>query len=69
MPQYKNAITEEINSNLSEYLESKNVSENSSKFASIDKVLEKLSEKASSLTKEDAKKVINETSTSKFKGV
>ena len=69
MPQYKNSITEEINSNLSEYLESKNVSESSSKFASIDKVLEKLSEKAASLTKEDAKKVINETSTSKFKGV
>ena len=69
MPQYKNSITEEINSNLSEYLESKNVSENSSKFASIDKVLEKLSEKAASLTKEDVKKVINETSTSKFKGV
>ena len=69
MPQYKNSITEEINSNLSEYLESKNVSESSNKFASIDKVLEKLSEKAASLTKEDAKKVINETSTSKFKGV
>ena len=69
MPQYKNSITEEINSNLSEYLESKNVSESSSKFASIDKVLEKLSEKAASLTKEDVKKVINETSTSKFKGV
>ena len=69
MPQYKNSITEEINSNLSEYLESKNVSESSNKFASIDKVLEKLSEKAASLTKEDVKKVINETSTSKFKGV
>ena len=69
MPQYKNSITEEINSNLSEYLETKNITENSSKFASIDKVLEKLSEKAASLTKEDAKKVINETSTSKFKGV
>ena len=69
MPQYKNSITEEINSNLSEYLESKNLSESSSKFASIDKVLEKLSEKAASLTKEDVKKVINETSTSKFKGV
>ena len=69
MPQYKNSITEEINSNLSEYLETKNISENSNKFASIDKVLEKLSEKAASLTKEDAKKVIKETSTSKFKGV
>lgn len=69
MPQYKNVITEEINSNLSEYLESKNISEGANKFASIDAVLEKLSEKASALTKEDAKKVINETSTSKFKGV
>ena len=69
MPKYKNVITEEINSNLSKYLESKNITESSNKFASIDKVLEKLSEKASLLTKEDAKKVINETSTSKFKGV
>ena len=69
MPKYKNVITEEINSNLSKYLESKNITESSNKFASIDKVLEKLSEKAASLTKEDAKKVINETSTSKFKGV
>ena len=68
MPQYKNAITEEINSNLSAYLESNNITENS-KFANIDAVLEKLSEKAAALTKEDAKKVINETSTSKFKGV
>lgn len=67
MPHYKTAITEEINSNLSEYLKSKNVSEN--KYASIDAVLEKLSEKAERLTKEDAKTVINETSTSKFKGV
>lgn len=69
MPQYKNAITEEINSNLSEYLESKNISESSNKFASIDAVLEKLSKRADALTKEDAKKVINETSGSKFKGV
>ena len=69
MPQYKNSITEEINSNLSQYLETKNISECSNKFSAIDKVLEKLSEKADSLTKEDAKKVINETSTSKFKGV
>ena len=69
MPQYKNVITEEINSNLSKYLESKNITESSNKFASIDKVLEKLSEKASLLTKKDAKEVINETSTSKFKGV
>lgn len=68
MPQYKNAITEEINSNLSAYLESNNITENS-KFANIDAVLEKLSERAAALTKEDAKKVINETSTSKFKGV
>ena len=69
MPQYKNSITEEINSNLSQYLETKNISECSNKFSAIDKVLEKLSEKAASLTKEDVKKVINETSTSKFKGV
>ena len=69
MPQYKNSITEEINSNLSEYLETKNISECSNKFSAIDKVLEKLSEKADSLKKEDVKKVINETSTSKFKGV
>ena len=69
MPQYKNSITEEINSNLSQYLETKNISECSNKFSAIDKVLEKLSEKADSLNKEDVKKVINETSTSKFKGV
>ena len=69
MPQYKNSITEEINSNLSQYLETKNISECSNKFSAIDKVLEKLSEKANSLNKEDVKKVINETSTSKFKGV
>ena len=69
MPQYKNAITEEINSNLSNYLESKNITESSNKFANIDKVLERLSERAASLTNEDAKEVINETSTSKFKGV
>ena len=69
MPQYKNSITEEINSNLSQYLETKNISECSNKFSAIDKVLEKLSEKADSLKKEDVKKVINETSTSKFKGV
>ncbi len=69
MPEYKNAITEEINSNLSKYLESNEITENFNKFASIDKVLEKLSEKANALKKEDAKEIIKETSDSKFKGV
>lgn len=67
MPQYKNAITEEINSNLSAYLEESKKSEN--KYAKIDSVLEKLSEKANLLKDNDVKEVIKESSNSKFKGV
>ena len=69
MPQYKNEITESINTNLSEYLESKKITENSNKFANIDAVLEKLSEKAASLSRKEAKEVIKESSGSKYKGV
>ena len=69
MPQYKNEITESINTNLSEYLESKKINESSNKFANIDAVLEKLSEKAASLTRKEAKEVIKESSGSKYKGV
>lgn len=69
MPQYKKEITESINTNLSEYLESKKITENSNKFANIDAVLEKLSEKAASLSRKEAKEVIKESSGSKYKGV
>lgn len=69
MPKYKKEITESINTNLSEYLESKKITENSNKFANIDAILEKLSEKAASLSRKEAKEVIKESSGSKYKGV
>lgn len=63
LPEHKRIITEEVNKNVCAFLES----QKESKFDSIDKMLEKLSESAVK-GNDAAQEILKESQTSKFKG-
>lgn len=63
LPEHKRIITEEVNKNVSEFLES----QKETKFDNIDRMLEKLTESAKS-GKEAAQEILKESQTEKFKG-